>query len=403
MADEPHRNGYDSDESTASTIPDEKPTSPRQVALIDCARDLAKIRFKQYQNILYHSNSLGEPSKRIKSLPEDWRTGFKDFRRWARRTRLYGYDRDSSSYDYRKSSKYDFRKARFDDQISIIDQLRSLGLSLIVLLKERESWDDGAQEVLYTKSTSTTDTKKIIWDIKARIQILEQLVQPRKTLSSQQANVVLTIKELYQRCLVAYAVTLDHLETAEVHIQQKLSNGAFEDQRDSLKEWAHETGVLSQGKDSLEYRMMYPGTLTCMGTCDSVCLHLKQIKRKLRSAIELIVGERIPWEDTPASDSNADSDPDSSSSRGITQLQDHANGLDSHNIYLSKVTSRFRLGNDAELVSPPNSTLARGRSLYTDLITEEPVILKRLEGLKLEAEEGTDIQGGIHSGVSSII
>ena len=55
--------------------------------------------------------------------------------------------------------------------------------------------------------------------------------------------------------------------TVDSH-RQKASDGALADQHDNLKEWAHDTGVLSQGKDSIKYRLMYPkGNKACDGIC----------------------------------------------------------------------------------------------------------------------------------------
>ncbi|KAI4669525.1 uncharacterized protein J4E79_001569 [Alternaria viburni] len=148
-----------------------------------------------------------------------------------------------------------------------------------------------------------------------------------------------------------------------------------------LESWALDTGLLSQGKYSLEYRLMYTKGNKA---CEDVCQKLRKIEAMLQEMVPLITGERIPGEDQELSDSDTDSH-----SNSATELQQYVNSLASRNEDLKGVTDAYGLGSCTKPVSSPDDTPAYGQSRYTDPVTDEPVIMKGLEDLEIGTEEGT--------------
>jgi hypothetical protein len=106
-----------------------------------------------------------------------------------------------------------------------------------------------------------------------------------------------------QNCLEGFHNTCSTLAKAEPPIRNKIPSGVIHDALGRFRLWVGNIGAHRKGKASLDYKLREASHIRVR-----VLELLQSLEYVLREALEIITGERVPWEDLSDSDSDASED-----------------------------------------------------------------------------------------------
>ncbi|KAH7385867.1 hypothetical protein BKA66DRAFT_582499 [Pyrenochaeta sp. MPI-SDFR-AT-0127] len=139
-------------------------------------------------------------------------------------------------------------------------------------------------------------------------------------------------------CLIGFKDTCDNLAKAEGRIKSKLSPGIINDELGRFRLWSGNIGAHRKGKSSLDYRLREASHIR-----DRVLQLLQSLESVLQEAVEIITGERAPWEDLSDSESDvSDCESRHSEEPTTTELQQLASNMVEINTCLMRLSMAIR-------------------------------------------------------------
>jgi len=113
------------------------------------------------------------------------------------------------------------------------------------------------------------------------------------------ADDLATIATHVQECLDGYHDVCTSMGKAEIRTRSKIPPGTMNDCLGRFRLWVGNIGAHRKGRGSLDYKLREASHIR-----DRVTELLLNLRAVLREALEIITGERVPWEDLSDSDSD---------------------------------------------------------------------------------------------------
>jgi hypothetical protein len=141
-----------------------------------------------------------------------------------------------------------------------------------------------------------------------------------------------------QNCLEDFHNTCSKLAKAEHPIRNKIPPGVIHDALGRFRLWVGNIGAHSRGRASLDYKLREASHIRIR-----VLELLQSLESVLREALEIITGERVPWEDLSDSDSDASEDePEQSKDELPTELAQLVSNMAEINRCLMRLSLAIR-------------------------------------------------------------
>lgn len=141
-----------------------------------------------------------------------------------------------------------------------------------------------------------------------------------------------------QDCLGTFDDVCASLAKADVRIRNKIPPGTIHDCLGRFRLWVGNIGAHRKGRSSLDYKLREASHIR-----DRVIELLQNLKAVLREALEIITGERVPWEDLPDSDSEgSEADFDRPDEEPTTELAQLASNMSEVNSCLMRLSLAIR-------------------------------------------------------------
>ncbi|KAF2267558.1 hypothetical protein CC78DRAFT_576928 [Lojkania enalia] len=133
------------------------------------------------------------------------------------------------------------------------------------------------------------------------------------------------IANYVQACFTAFHETCTNLSKADVAIKRKILPYSLDDELGRFRLWCGNIGSHRKGRSSLDFKLREASHIK-----ERVIELLKDLDMIVREANEIIIGERIPWEDFSDSESDISGDDvpyPSEGEAGATELQQLASNV----------------------------------------------------------------------------
>jgi hypothetical protein len=119
-----------------------------------------------------------------------------------------------------------------------------------------------------------------------------------------------SIATLVRTCVEGFERTCKALAEAEPNVQDKLPSEYLSECFGRFRVWAGNCGAHRRGPASLEYKLREASHIRNM-----VLSQLLKLQIELSEALEIVTGQRVPWEEDPSESSDSDSDDSERSSQ----------------------------------------------------------------------------------------
>ncbi|PSN59412.1 hypothetical protein BS50DRAFT_508529 [Corynespora cassiicola Philippines] len=138
-----------------------------------------------------------------------------------------------------------------------------------------------------------------------------------------------------ETCFAAFYEVSTRLKQAGQNIRDKIPKDAVNDELGRFRLWCGNIAAHRKGKSSLDYRLREASHIR-----DRVMDLLRSLESALQEAMEIISGQRIPWEDL--SDSDSDISDASTPLADTTELQQLASNVAQINTMLMRLSMSIR-------------------------------------------------------------
>ncbi|KAI4962338.1 hypothetical protein J4E86_001371 [Alternaria arbusti] len=291
MTNEPQNHQLDIEESSASTNCEQVDDITKR------ARKLTERRVDKFTKILRRFDKTNGPA--YTRLQEE----LDCFKKWAKDTGLYQHEENRP--------KHDFRNLPPVAKSSIIDSLEDVKDQIYLMrltdLGKKRSREEGPHEPLPRPFLD-------LWidGMSCIIVNLELSVDLEDESNARRGETSPCLKTLFRRCAAGYTIVFKRINEGNSSLEDKLPTGHIKGPRNSFIRWSRESGVLLDGKSSLETKFVDSDKSESRS---QIVNSLLSIESALGAMSGLLPEKRVSGKDLPA----ADADENSNSNLSLTE------------------------------------------------------------------------------------
>ncbi|KAI4615167.1 hypothetical protein J4E83_006892 [Alternaria metachromatica] len=282
MTNEPQKSRFDAQVSSAFTNYDE-------VDDIKGARDLAKRHMDNFTEI------LGRFDKTDGLAYTHLQTEYDCLKIWGIDTGLYQYERNKPKRDFRNLSSV--------AKSSIIGSLEDMEVQMYLMDITVPNKKQSSAKRLH-KFLPRPFLGLWVDGLRCIIVTLELSVDLEDESNARRGDTSPNLKTLFRRCAAGYTTVFKRINEGSSSLEDKLPTGHMKGPRNSFIRWGRETGVLLDGKSSLETKFVDSDKSESRS---QIVNSLLSIESALGAMSGLLPEKRVSGKDLPAADADENS------------------------------------------------------------------------------------------------